>query len=166
MDYKLIWRRVLPRIMTTILPFLLALLLATGCTVVTRDRVVQKSDAMLPLKPAYQTAYPVLLQDSEGNVLPMPLVPSSILHHPSSIRVSDPMAPVSYQPASVQVPPPQYIIHWDNQNGVGMLIESTTDLTDDSWELRQWCGLGVTNVSFPRTNSQEFFRAVAIPTDN
>ena len=81
----------------------------------------------------------------------------------------DALAPVSYQPlaAAMVIPQtPQFIIHWDNQNGIGMLIESTKDLTDDSWELRQWCGLGVTNASFPRTNSQEFFRAVSIPTDN
>ena len=62
--------------------------------------------------------------------------------------------------------PPQFIIHWDNTPGVGMLIESKVDLTDESWQMRAWCGLGVTNVSFPRTNNAEFFRTCAIQTDN
>ena len=71
-----------------------------------------------------------------------------------------------YKPMALTViPPPQFIIRWDNQDGVGLLIQSKTDLTSEEWMNRAWCGLGVTNISFPRTNSQEFFRAEAFFTD-
>ena len=93
---------------------------------------------------------------------PLPTVNASV--HKVSAPVATEMMPVSFKPLSATLPPPQYIVKWEQlPNGWGLLLLSKTNLTDESWIERMWCSNSVTQASFPKTNAAEFFRGQVEP---